>query len=96
MGMMVGMGEVARSPFYILQLPINRPCGRYVIIPPHISRCSKTFSVSCDLAWLKLAEQAGQPNLDRPDGAKHGDVGIFCPGRLAVLGPSRMAQLGLL
>ena len=27
MAVMVGMGEGGRSPFYILQLPINRPKG---------------------------------------------------------------------
>ena len=31
-GVMVGMGEGGRSPFYILQLPINRPMAALLVV----------------------------------------------------------------
>ena len=32
MGVMLGMGEGGRSPFYILQLPINRPMAALLVV----------------------------------------------------------------
>ena len=32
MAVMVGMGEGGRSPFYILQLPINRPMAALLVV----------------------------------------------------------------
>ena len=55
MAVMVGMGEGGRSPFYILQLPINRPMAALLVVvvllgffarESKLKQCSNSHSMS--------------------------------------------------